>query len=48
MSGRQDKKIRREVRKQSIKIEAEFVKFVNMLNLKKRIELIWRILWKKF
>jgi len=48
MSGRLQKKIRKSVKKQTVKMQDEFVGFVNMLPLRRRIKLCWRILWRRF
>ena len=47
MNGRNAKAIRRQMRKESLKMGEEFKTFINSLKLGERLNLAWRVIWGK-
>ena len=47
MNGRNAKAIRRQMRRESLRMGSEFKDFVNSLKLVERLNLAWRIVWGK-
>lgn len=47
MSERKQKKIRKEIRKNGIVIARDFILYVNTLNIKQRISIAFKIIFKR-